>query len=90
MNVQRMSISLPPEVAEIVRQAAARAGKSVSAWLADAAVERAEHEAGLADGRAAMAEYEAEYGPLPEELRAKVRAELIELGVIPERPASTR
>lgn len=89
VGVHRMSISLPPEVADVVRRAAARAGVSVSTWLADAAVERAEHEAALVDGRAAIAEYEAEDGPLPQKLRSEARTALADLGLLRD-PASGR
>ena len=40
MQVDRLSITLDPEVGRAVREAAARAGTSVSAWLAGAAADR--------------------------------------------------
>jgi hypothetical protein len=39
-QVDRFSVTMPPELGEGVRQAAARQGMSVSAWLTDAAADR--------------------------------------------------
>ena len=84
-----MSISVPPEVANTIKIAAAREGKPVSAWLAEAAVQQAEAAAKQAESRAAalemVADYEKEHGPLPEEDRRWTRDFLRELGlVVPE------
>jgi len=84
MGVRRLSISLPPEVEESVRAAAADAGLSVSAWLAQAAERAARIEA----ARRAVKEFEAEHGPIPEDDRAWARRVLTELGVI--RPSAKR
>ena len=40
MSVERFSITMDPELGAAVRKAAARAGMSVSAWLAEAASDR--------------------------------------------------
>jgi hypothetical protein len=78
MGVRRLSISLPAEVEESVREAAAEAGLSVSAWLARAA----EHAARIEAGRRAVREYEAEHGPFTQEERDWARRVLEEHGVI--------
>jgi uncharacterized protein (DUF1778 family) len=78
MTVRRLSISVSPEVEEVIKHAAARAGLTVSAWLARAA----EHAAAIEAGRAAVAEFEAEHGAFTEEERRRVRQELIEDGII--------
>jgi hypothetical protein len=59
MNVDRLSLTMDAELGEAVRKAAARAGTSVSAWLAAAAADRLRNE--LLD--AALDAWEAESGP---------------------------
>jgi hypothetical protein len=62
---EKRSVSLPPELAQAIAQAAAQDGTTFSAWLADTAAHRLRLEA----GRRAIAEWEHEQGPLtPEEL----------------------
>lgn len=78
MTVRRLSISVSPEVEEAIRRAAERADLSVSAWLAHAA----EHVAKIEDGRAAVAEFEADDGAFTQEERRRARQALIEDGVI--------
>jgi uncharacterized protein (DUF1778 family) len=41
MTAQKLSISVPPEVEETIKAAAADEGKPVSTWLAEAATEKA-------------------------------------------------
>lgn len=76
--MRKISVSMPAEVIERVRLAAKASGQSVSAWLADAAVEQLDEQARLAIGRVAaeelVAEYEAEHGPIPPEIIAEVDA----------------
>jgi predicted transcriptional regulator len=71
---EKRSISLPPELARAVDDAARAEGTTFSAWLAQTAAHRLKLEA----GRRAIAEWELENGPLtPEELasgRARARA----------------
>ena len=43
-QVDRFSITMPPELGEGVRQAAARQGTSVSNWLSEAAADRLRNE----------------------------------------------
>jgi hypothetical protein len=74
MRVDKMSISFDAELGDAVRSAASRAGKGLSAWLAEAAAAQLRAEA--------LAEYldtwQREHGHLtPEEI---VKAE-IELGL---------
>ncbi len=63
MAVEKISISLDEEIAASARIAAEAAGLSLSAWLSQAAAKAARLEAGLQ----AVAEYEAEFGPLTDE-----------------------
>lgn len=80
---EKRSISLSPELAHAIDQAAADDGTTFSAWLADTGAHRLRLEAG---GRA-IAEWEREHGPLTgEELAeglARARALL-------DRPTTTR
>jgi hypothetical protein len=78
MSVRRLSISVPPEVEQSIRAAAAAAGLPVSAWLVRAAAHAAKIEA----GRAAVREFEAELGPLSEEDRREARRVLVEAGLL--------
>jgi hypothetical protein len=92
VTVRKLSISVPPEVEETIKAAAAEEGKPVSAWLAEAAIEKAHAAALYAAGRAAarelVAEYESEHGPLPAESRQRARQFLTEAGLIePQRAA---
>jgi hypothetical protein len=43
-QVDRFSVTMPPELGEGVRQAAARQGISVSTWLSEAAADRLRNE----------------------------------------------
>jgi len=71
MKVDRLSITMDPDLGSAVRDAAARQGMSVSAWLAEAAADR------LRDdllGRA-LDRWEREDGPFGEdELDAAAKA----------------
>lgn len=86
MTVRKLSISVPPEVEETIKAAAAEEGKPVSTWLAEAAAEKARAAALNAAGRAAacelVADYENEHGPLPTASRQRARQFLIEVGLI--------
>lgn len=90
MTARKLSISVPPEVEETIKAAAAEEGKPVSAWLAEAAVEKAHiavlHAAGRAAARELVAEYESEHGPLPEESRQRAREFLLEAGLLDDEP----
>ena len=43
-QVDRFSVTMPPELGEGVRQAAARQGTSVSTWLSEAAADKLRNE----------------------------------------------
>jgi hypothetical protein len=72
MNVDKLSISFEPELGDAVRSAAAQAGKSVSAWLADAAATKLRADA-LTQF---LAGWETEHGVLTAEEIARAEAEL--------------
>lgn len=86
MAVEKLSISVPPEVSNLIKVAAAAAGISVSAWLADAALHKSAAAQAQAAGRAAarqlVAEYESEHGPLPTEARRRARQALRQAGLL--------
>jgi hypothetical protein len=92
MTVRKLSISVPAEVEETIKAAAAEEGKPVSAWLAEAAAEKARAAALQAAGRAAarelVAEYESEseHGPLPAASRQRARKFLAEAGLLDDEP----
>ncbi|WP_322753784.1 hypothetical protein [Frankia sp. Cas3] len=90
MTVRKLSISVPPEIEETIRAAAADEGKPVSTWLAEAAVEKAHiaalHAAGRAAAREMVAEYENEHGTLPEGSRQRAREFLMEAGLLDDEP----
>lgn len=83
MTVNRRSISVPAEVEGRIVVAAHRAGLTVSAWIARAALDRAEHEERISDGLAAVREFEEEHGRLPQDLLRRADAQLDELDVRP-------
>lgn len=60
MGVEKLSVSFELELGEAIRSAAERSGKSVSAWLAEAARNRLRLDA-LGD---AVTAWEREFGPL--------------------------
>lgn len=71
-QVDRFSVTMPPELGKAVRDAAARRGTSVSTWLADAAADRVRNEMlGVA-----LDAWEAEDGPFTGEELAAAAAEL--------------
>ena len=86
MTARKLSISVPPEVEETIKAAAAGEGKPVSAWLAEAATEKAHAAALQAAGRAAarelVADYEQTHGPLPAASRQRARQFLAEVGLL--------
>jgi hypothetical protein len=90
MTARKLSISVPPEVEQTIKAAAAEEGKPVSAWLAEAAVEKAHLAELAAQARTAMAElladYEREHGPLPEASRQRARDFLTETGLLLDQP----
>lgn len=63
MQVDRISITMEPELGKAVREAAARTGASVSAWLGAAASDRLRNEL----LGSALDTWEAEIGPFSDE-----------------------
>ena len=90
MTARKLSISVPADVEETIKAAAAGEGKPVSAWLAEAATEKARaaalHAAGREAARELIAEYESEHGPLPVKSRQRAHQFLIEAGLIDDEP----
>lgn len=72
MASKKVTITLSEELLKHSQQLAKRAGMPLSTWIARAA----EHRARVEDGLAAMAEWEAEEGPITPEERAWARAEI--------------
>ena len=81
MPVQKVSISLDEPVLLAAREAAKRRGMSLSAWLNEVSESALETEAGLADGLVAVAEWEAESGPITAEELAEADAVLDAAGI---------
>lgn len=75
-QVDRFSVTMPPELGEGVRQAAARQGTSVSAWLSEAAADRLRNEL----LGAALDAWESEDSPFTE---AELAAAASRLGLTP-------
>jgi len=72
VTVEKLTVSMAPELCEDVRAAAERAGISVSAWLALAATAELRRQA----VREFVAEWQAKHGPITPAELAKARAEL--------------
>lgn len=72
MKVEKLSISFEPELGDAVRSAAGKAGKAVSAWLAEAAASKLRAEA-LAEF---LADWQAEHGVLTAEEIGRAEREL--------------
>jgi citrate lyase beta subunit len=72
MKVDKLSISFEPGLGDAVRSAAARAGKPVSSWLAEAAASKLRADA-LTEF---LASWETEHGVLSAEEIARAEAEL--------------
>jgi hypothetical protein len=62
-QVDRFSVTMPPEIGAVVRDAATQQGTSVSAWLTEAAAQRLRNEL----LGAALDAWEAEDGPLSDQ-----------------------
>ncbi len=90
MTVRKLSISVPSEVEETIKAASAEEGKAVSAWLAEAATEKARAAVLQAAGRAATRElvtdYESGHGPLRAASRHRAREFLAEAGLLDDEP----
>jgi hypothetical protein len=69
MAVEKIAVSMDPELVTEIRCFAEASGENVSRWLADAARRKIR---GIA-ARAALADYEAEYGRITDEEIAQAR-----------------
>jgi hypothetical protein len=69
VTAERLAISLDPELGARIREVAEATGSSISAWMADAAQRKLKATA----ARAALAEYEAEFGVIPDAEVERVR-----------------
>ena len=72
MKVDKMSISLDPRLGDDVRAAAAKSGRGLSGWLADAAAAKLRAEA----LQAYLQDFQREHGTFTEEELAWGRAQL--------------
>ena len=76
-EVRKISVSMPPEVVERVKLAAAATGESVSGWLTNAALEALDDQTRMEiariDAERMVREYEEEFGPIPPEVTEDVR-----------------
>jgi hypothetical protein len=72
VKVEKLSISMPPELGDDIRSAAERAGMSVSAWLAEAAATELRRQA----VREFLADWQAKHGAITPAELARARAEL--------------
>jgi hypothetical protein len=83
-----LSISVPAETEATIRAAAEAAGVSVSTWIAQVAERAAADQAVLADGLAALREYQDENGALDRSGIERAAAELMAAGVFGSRRAA--
>lgn len=74
---------MPEGLDREIWQAAEAEGVSVSTWIAHAALEAAHRRRILAEGRAAIAEWQAENGAFTPQEQAAAHDELVALGVLP-------
>jgi hypothetical protein len=80
-QVDRFSVTMPPELGEGVRQAAARQGTSVSTWLTEAAADKLRNELlGVA-----LDQWESEDGPFTQ---AELEEAAARLGLAPRTDAA--
>jgi hypothetical protein len=80
-QVDRFSVTMPPQLGEGVREAAARQGTSVSTWLSEAAADRLRNEM----LGAALDAWESEDGPFTD---AELGQAATRLGLAPGRGAA--
>lgn len=69
MPVRKIAVSLPPELADAVRDDASSSGQSVSGWLADAAARKLRRK--LAHDL--LREFEVVHGPITDTERREAR-----------------
>lgn len=83
VTAKKFSVALDEQVYDAARRAADREGVSLSAWLSRAAVQAL----ALADGLAAVAEWEGEHGAFTEAERAWARGVLDGTAAVPDEAA---
>jgi hypothetical protein len=71
MTAERLAISLDPRLSARIREVVEASGSSISAWMADAAERKLKATA----ARAALAEYEVEFGTISDAEVERVRRE---------------
>jgi hypothetical protein len=71
-SYERISVTVPADIAQQVRKAAEHASETISGWLTTAA----QHRLRLDAGHQLLAEYEAEYGAVTEQERTAIDAEI--------------
>jgi hypothetical protein len=81
---ERLSISLPDDVAAMIRAHADKAGWSISTWIVNAARLQAENDRLIADGLAASNQWEAVHGQLTEEELEQADNEFLAAGAVVE------
>lgn len=69
MGVRKITVSLPPELANSLDEDAALGGVTVSSWVADAVERKLRRKA----SREVLREFERTHGPLTKADRAKAR-----------------
>lgn len=69
---ERLSVTVPTDIAQQVREAAEQSSESISGWLTAAA----QHRLRLDAGRQLLVEYGAEHGPVTEQEREAIDAEI--------------
>ena len=83
-EVRKISVSMPPDVVDRVKLAAAAAGESVSAWLTVAAARQLDEQSRLEIGRIAaerlVTDHERDFGPIPQGVLDEVDAFLAGTG----------
>lgn len=86
MSVEKLSVSMPADVAQLIRERASAAGVPLSTWVAAAAREKAVAEQQAADALSAagalLAEIVADQGPVTDQERAWAEEVLLNAGVI--------
>ncbi|GGM69941.1 hypothetical protein GCM10012275_45550 [Longimycelium tulufanense] len=84
MSTRELTVPVPADVHCMAILAAAAAGVPVSDWLVRLIRRAAQEQAALLDGRTAVREFEADYGPMSDG-RERGRPRMTSMGVLPVR-----
>ena len=88
MAVKKLSVSVPEEVAAAAAEAAEAAGVGLSAWFSDAARERLDRiqriDVGFRAAQSLVLDYEAEHGPISQDVHDWANEVLVATGLEPE------